>query len=331
MLEPFVQDLRYAARRLAQNLGFSATVIGTLALGIGATTAIFSVVYGVLLRPLPYPDPDRIVAVFEVTIAGTYSRLADPNFDDFRDQNRSSRRWRSTPAWSRACRAWPSRPARGSRPSPVISSRSCASSRSSAGASRPTMHIRAPRRCCSRAAATGGSTWDRGAGPVHAEAADPGAHLLGRRSSAGAVRLPGERRPLGAQRAGCREHQPHLSQLLRRRPAATDASVSQAAADLAAIAARITRQSPEKNEYLLRSATAVPLHASETSRARAAAVHPARRGRLPAARRVRQRRRISCSLRRRHVRVSSRFATRSAPAAGVSCGSSSPNRCCLPG
>ena len=89
MLEPFVQDLRYAARRLAQNLGFSATVIGTLALGMGATTAIFSVVYGVLLRPLPYPEPDRLVAIWEVNHRGTYSRLADPNFDDFRDQNRT--------------------------------------------------------------------------------------------------------------------------------------------------------------------------------------------------------------------------------------------------
>src|SRR5512134_479556 len=89
MLEPIVQDLRYAARRLGHGLGFSATVIATLALGIGATTAIFSVVYGVLLRPLPYPEPDRLVAIFEVNNRGTYSRLADPNFNDFRDQNRT--------------------------------------------------------------------------------------------------------------------------------------------------------------------------------------------------------------------------------------------------
>ena len=83
------QDFRYAARVLSKNPGFTAIMVFTLALGIGATTAIFSVVYGVLLRPLPYRDPNRIMAVFEVTSKGRPSRLADPNFDDFRDQNRS--------------------------------------------------------------------------------------------------------------------------------------------------------------------------------------------------------------------------------------------------
>ena len=87
MFEAMFQDLQYAARRLGKSPGFSATVIVTLALGIGATTAIFSVVYGVLLRPLPYPEPDRLVAIWEVNHRGAYSRLADPNFDDFRDQN----------------------------------------------------------------------------------------------------------------------------------------------------------------------------------------------------------------------------------------------------
>ena len=75
--------------RLVKNPGVPAIIVLTLALGIGATTAIFSVVYGVLLRPLPYPDPNRIMAVFEITSKGRPSRLADPNFDDFRDQNRS--------------------------------------------------------------------------------------------------------------------------------------------------------------------------------------------------------------------------------------------------
>src|SRR5579872_3056133 len=89
MLWAIFQDLKYAARGLARSLGFSATVILTLALGIGATTAIFSVVYGVLLRPLPFPSPDRLVAIWEVNHRGTYSHLADPNFDDFRDQNHS--------------------------------------------------------------------------------------------------------------------------------------------------------------------------------------------------------------------------------------------------
>jgi putative ABC transport system permease protein len=84
-----LQDLRYALRQLRKNPGFTAVAVLTLALGTGVTTAIFSVVYGVLLRPLPYPDPNRIMAVFEVTSKGSPSRLADPNFDDFRDQNRS--------------------------------------------------------------------------------------------------------------------------------------------------------------------------------------------------------------------------------------------------
>jgi putative ABC transport system permease protein len=84
-----LQDLRYALRQLRKNPGFTAVAVLTLALGTGVSTAIFSVVYGVLLRPLPYPDPNRIMAVFEVTSKGMPSRVADPNFDDFRDQSRS--------------------------------------------------------------------------------------------------------------------------------------------------------------------------------------------------------------------------------------------------
>jgi putative ABC transport system permease protein len=85
----FLGDLRYALRQFRKNPGFAVVAVVTLGLGIGVTTAIFSVVYGVLLRPLPYADPDRIVAVFEVNSKGRPSRLADPNFDDFRDESRS--------------------------------------------------------------------------------------------------------------------------------------------------------------------------------------------------------------------------------------------------
>jgi putative ABC transport system permease protein len=84
-----LSDCRYALRQLRKNPGFTAVAVLTLALGIGMTTAIFSVVHGVLLRPLPYSEPDRIVAIFEVTSKGRPSRLADPNFSDFRDQSRS--------------------------------------------------------------------------------------------------------------------------------------------------------------------------------------------------------------------------------------------------
>src|SRR3984893_18704235 len=88
-MQRIFQDFRYSARLLAKNKIFSAVAVLTLALGIGASTAIFSVVYGVWLRPLPYRDANRIMAIFEVNSKGGWSHLADPNFDDFRDQNRS--------------------------------------------------------------------------------------------------------------------------------------------------------------------------------------------------------------------------------------------------
>ena len=82
-------DLSYASRQLRKNPGFSFVAVLTLALGIGFTTAIFSVVYGVLLRPLPFHQPDRLMSVLEINSKNGFSRLADPNFDDIRDQNRS--------------------------------------------------------------------------------------------------------------------------------------------------------------------------------------------------------------------------------------------------
>src|ERR1700723_4701945 len=88
-MNKFWQDFRYATRVLGRNPGVTAIMLFTLALAIGATPAIFSVVYGVLLRPLPYPGADRIVAISELNSQGRLSRLADPNFDDFRDQSHS--------------------------------------------------------------------------------------------------------------------------------------------------------------------------------------------------------------------------------------------------
>jgi len=66
MIEAVVRDLRYAARGLARAPSFSTAAILTIAIGIGATTAVFSVVYGVLLRPMPFPTANRLVRIVQI-------------------------------------------------------------------------------------------------------------------------------------------------------------------------------------------------------------------------------------------------------------------------
>ena len=85
----FVQDLRYAARTLARSPGFAATAVATLALGIGANTAIFSVVRGVLLRPLPFAKPDQIVSIQEREQDGSPSNVGYQTFLDWQARSRS--------------------------------------------------------------------------------------------------------------------------------------------------------------------------------------------------------------------------------------------------
>jgi predicted permease len=82
-------DLKHALRVLARRPAFTLVAILTLAVGIGANTAIFSVVNGVLLRPLPYPTPDRIVRLSERTKTGAVIDVSHPNFVDWRARARS--------------------------------------------------------------------------------------------------------------------------------------------------------------------------------------------------------------------------------------------------
>src|SRR5215212_9025427 len=85
------QDLAYGFRGLARKPGFAAVVITTLALGIGANTAIFSVVHGVLMRPLPYHDADRLLLVHQAApkIGEPSFGFSVPDFTDFRERQRA--------------------------------------------------------------------------------------------------------------------------------------------------------------------------------------------------------------------------------------------------
>ena len=88
-IEMLRADTAYAVRILRQNPGFAAAAVLTLALGIGANTAIFSICNAVLFRPLPYADPERIVALWERLSNGNLMTVAPANFADWRGQSRS--------------------------------------------------------------------------------------------------------------------------------------------------------------------------------------------------------------------------------------------------
>ncbi|NDQ55955.1 MAG: ABC transporter permease [Acidipila sp.] len=85
-METLWQDLRYAARSLRKNAGFTAVAVLTLALGIGANTAIFSFVYGILLRPLPYAHPERLVVLEDYQANYGKAPSSYPEYVDWKDQ-----------------------------------------------------------------------------------------------------------------------------------------------------------------------------------------------------------------------------------------------------
>jgi predicted permease len=261
-----ILDLRHAVRVLVRNPGVTVIAIFTLALAIGATTAVFSVVDGVLLRPLPYPAPDRLMAVWEVNDRGTYSRLADPNFEDFRDRNRTfsamaaygagvvsvagageptretmarvSRDFftvlRVQPSHGRAFSADDSR--LGAAPAVIVSHRYWARSLASAS-SLSEFHLRVQGRVYQVVGVMPAGFQF----PAEADLWVP-AEL----DAANTSRTSHNARAIGRLRDGV--------------------SVAQATADLSAIARDIVRQSPEQGRYLLTDAAAVPLHTSLTGR-----------------------------------------------------------------
>jgi predicted permease len=88
-METLLQDLQYAARMLAKNRSFTIVAVLTLALGIGANTALFSVANGVLLNPLPFPAPNQLVALYAKRVSFERASISYPNFLDWQRDNRS--------------------------------------------------------------------------------------------------------------------------------------------------------------------------------------------------------------------------------------------------
>src|SRR5262249_5386684 len=89
IVETLVQDVRYGLRVLRRTPGLTAAALVTLGLGIGANTAIFSLVDAVLLRPLPYADPGRLVMVGDGASDGSASNIGYTTIQDVRDQSRT--------------------------------------------------------------------------------------------------------------------------------------------------------------------------------------------------------------------------------------------------
>src|SRR5216117_4010151 len=99
--EATLRDIRFAFRQLLKNPAFTSVAVLTLALGIGANTAIFSLVNGVLLKPLPYPEPDRLVTLWERSPQRgiEQERVSGPNYLDWRAQNSVLSELAVSPGW----------------------------------------------------------------------------------------------------------------------------------------------------------------------------------------------------------------------------------------
>jgi hypothetical protein len=103
-LNTFWQDLRYSVRMLRKRPGFTAIAVVMLALGIGGTTAIFSVVYAALLRPLPFAQQDDLVVAWKRDTGGSnkFIELSVPEIKDWQSQARSFQGWPRCPPPSSA-------------------------------------------------------------------------------------------------------------------------------------------------------------------------------------------------------------------------------------
>lgn len=86
-LSDLLQDLRFATRTLVRSYGFTAAAVITLAIGIGAATAMFGVLNAALLRALPYEDPERLVLVRTTFDGNVNNTTSSPDYDDVREQN----------------------------------------------------------------------------------------------------------------------------------------------------------------------------------------------------------------------------------------------------
>src|SRR3954469_22018972 len=88
-MDSLLQDVRYAARKLLRSPGFTFIAVLTLALGIGATTAMWAIVDGILIRPLPYPDPGRVVRISSLSRENKPNAMSALDFFDYRAQTTS--------------------------------------------------------------------------------------------------------------------------------------------------------------------------------------------------------------------------------------------------